>query len=125
MNTVEDKELEFTTRQLDDARKAIFLYRRIGRPSVQNFYNLLENNLIRDCPVTSADAKRAEYIYGIDVAVLKGKTKRRRPAPAPTNDLVPVPDHVLKWHSKVTLCIDIFYVNHMPFFHTISRNIGF
>ena len=125
LNTIADREVEFTPRQVDDARKAIFLYRRIGRPSLRAYYNILENNLIRDCPVTSADAKRAQYIYGVDIAVLKGKTRRTKPMSVPTRDLVPLPNHVLKWHSKVTLCVDLVFVNQMTFLHTISRNLCF
>ena len=125
VNTVEEREDEFTIRQVDEARKAIVLYRRIGRPSKQSFFKILENNLIRDCPVTSLDAKRAEYIYGLDVACLKGRTRRKKPNRVPSVDIIPLPEYVLQWHSNVTLCVDCFYINKMAFLHTISRDICF
>jgi hypothetical protein len=31
----------------------------------------------------------------------------------------------LQHHSDVTLCVDIFYVQGHPFFHTISRKVQF
>ena len=39
--------------------------------------------------------------------------------------LVEVPEYIMKWHRDVTLCIDIFYINELPFFHTISRKLQF
>ena len=37
----------------------------------------------------------------------------------------PIPAHILDHPKKVTICADFFFVQGLPFFHTISRNIGF
>ena len=37
----------------------------------------------------------------------------------------PLPADIAKHHSKVTLCLDFFYVQHLPFIHAISRKIGY
>ena len=86
---------------------------------------MITNNLIRDCPITPADLKRAMNIYGKDFASIKGKTKRLNPKHITTPTLMNLPDHIIKWHVNVTICIDIFYINKMPFFHTISRKLQF
>ena len=52
------------------------LYKKIGRPSYNSYFHILQNNLIRECPVTVMDAKRALKIYGKDAAAIKGKTKK-------------------------------------------------
>ena len=87
---------------------------------------MLSNNLLRNCPVTVADAKRAVHIYGTDVAALKDKIKKQHKVNAlsifnPT----PIPDHTTKLHKNITLGIYFFYVQGMPFLRTISRNTPF
>ena len=82
---------------------------------------MLENNFTRDCPVTALDVKRAVAIYGKDIGSLNGKTKRLRPNHINNVNMIPLPDFILKWHINVTLCIDIFYVNQMAFFHNIMK----
>ena len=74
LNTVAEQKKLFTTREIKSANVARDLYRKIGRPAEAEFQDILARNLIRDCPVTPADAKRALVIYGPDVAVIKGKT---------------------------------------------------
>ena len=86
----------------------------------------MSNNILCNCPVTLAYAKRAVHIYGTDVAALKDKIKKQHKVNAlsifnPT----PIPDHILKVYKKVTLGIDLFYVKGMPLLHTIFSKIQF
>jgi hypothetical protein len=73
--------------------------------------------------VTADDAKRAVFIYGPDTGSLQGKLTRTLPQHVPI--LVPtnLSDTILQHHKAVTICIDIFYVNQMLFFHGISRKL--
>jgi len=125
INTVDSLSSEFTKREIEEAKRARLLYINLGRPSMSKFIRLLSNNNIADCPVRPEHARRAQYVFGPDVAGLKGKTTRR--APAHVDDIVPVPvpAFIREWHNNVTLCIDIFYVNGMPFFHSVSRKLQF
>jgi len=126
VNTVADQKKLFTPRQIADANKARDLYRMIGRPSEADFQRILKHNFIHNCPVTPTDAARALAIYGKDVPFLKGRTTQRAAAPhVPKFTAVPLPPPVLQHHREVTLCADYFYVQKIPFFHTISRDIGF
>ena len=52
---------------------------------------LLEAGLIRDCPVTPDDAKRALKIYGPDIATLKGKTVKRQNKGIPNSQATMIP----------------------------------
>ena len=87
--------------------------------------NLLDKNFLRNCPITSEDVKRSLYIYGPDIATIKGKSVRQQPSHVPTVNHIPLPMHVKQWHRKITLCVDNFFINGMGFFLTTSRNIPF
>jgi hypothetical protein len=126
VSTVEQQKALFSPREVRDADHARALYRKLGRPSEHEFEQILSGNLLRNCPVSVADAKRALIIYGTDVATLKGKTTRSDAAQrVATFDSVPLPNAIREHHSNVTICVDFFFVQGLCFLHTISRGIGF
>jgi hypothetical protein len=109
LSTVAEHKRMFSRRQVAAADTARALYRKIGRPAESEFVSILERNLIRNCPVTPDDAKRALLIYGPDIAVLKGKMTRSAAAPrAPTFEAVAIPPPLMEHHRNVTLCVDLF-----------------
>jgi len=63
-------------------------------------------------------------IWGPDVPSLKGKTTRATPSTV-TTDIVEVPVEIRELHRIVTLSIDVFYVNKIPFFITLSHKLMF
>ena len=79
VSTIKQNENKFTTREIVNVKKALDLYKKTGRPSYETYFHILENNLIRDCLVTTADAKQALKIYRKDAATIKGKTKCKNP----------------------------------------------
>ena len=79
VTTVAEQKKLFSKREVKAADVARDLYRKIGRPSEAEFQDILKRNLIRDCPVTPSDAKRANIIYGPDVAVSKERPLGPRP----------------------------------------------
>ena len=79
LQTVAGNRERFTRREVAAADAARTLYRKLHRPGEQAFRHLLQHNLLRNCPVTLDDAKRAMIIYGPDVPTLKGKTTKRPP----------------------------------------------
>ena len=70
------------------------------------------------------DAGVAEKIWGPNIAALKGKTTRSTPEPV-KSDLVAIPTEIREIHRIVTLSIDVFFVNKIPFLLTLSRKICF
>jgi Zinc knuckle len=127
LTTVAHNKSFFTRRELEGADRARDLYRMIGRPSESFFQQILQSGtMIHNCPITIADAKRALFVYGPDLATLKGKTTKQN-----TNTHIPstvashLPNYILDHHREVTLCIDIFFVQGQRFYHTISRKIKF
>jgi hypothetical protein len=121
VQTVQANKRMFHRREIEGADRARNLYVKLGRPSQQHFEHLLANHLINNCPVTADDAKRAITIYGPDPATLKGKMTKHKGQHIPTFDPIQVPQFVLEHHKNLTLCEDFFFVQGIPFLHTISR----
>jgi hypothetical protein len=86
---------------------------------------ILQNNLIGNCPLTLDNARRALKIYCPDRATLKGKTVKKLNRGIPSYQAMPIPAPIITQYDKVRLFIDIFWVNGSPFFHTISEWIKF
>ena len=51
------------------------------------------------------------------MASLKGKTTRKKPSVVTTN-IIAVPKEIRALYKQVTLTIDIFFINKIPFFIT-------
>ena len=93
------------------------------RPSDRELMDISIKHLA-NCPVTRADIIAAKDILGPNLGSLKGKTVRH------PNEHVPggmegVPHEIMSLHKNVTLCIDIMFINKIPFLVTISRNLKF
>ena len=115
LNTVHNKMENFTRRKLEGVEKARKLMWKIGHPSQRDFEHTLSHNLIRNCPITLADAEQALFIWGPDLGSIKGKRVHKTPKHIPDEALVPLPMNIMLHHINVTLCIDFFYVNSNPF----------
>ena len=74
--------------------------------------------------MTLDDIERASKIYGANIAALKGKTVRTKSEPV-ISDYIAVPENVLQANRNVTFSADIMFVNKIPFFTTVSRDIKF
>jgi hypothetical protein len=70
------------------------------------------------------NAKVAEKIWGSSVPRLKGSTVQESGHRKPQS-LVKVPQELIKLQQKVSIAIDIFFVNGQIFFMTYSRKICF
>ena len=125
VQTVANNKKLYHKREIEGANKARELYIRLGRPSQHQFQKMLANNMIPDCPITADDARRAIRIYGPDVATLKGKTTKTKGNRHPTFEPVELPAYITERHKKITISQDIFYVQGIPFFHTISKKVQF
>ena len=124
VETVAENMQLFTKRQVASAQQARDLQAGLGFPSVQDYKWIVKANMLKDCPVISQDVDVALKVWGNQVPMLKGKTVRRKP-PVVTEDVVQVPKEIRLLHRRVTLVIDIFFVNKIPYFATLSLRICF
>jgi hypothetical protein len=124
INTVEGNRSSYTNRDYSRATLARNIQKIIGRPSTKAFIKIVENNLLPNCPVTRRDIIAAEHIFGPDVGSLKGKTVHKAATSVDVNT-VDLPATVMSHYQDIVLAADIMFVNGIPFFVTISRNIKF
>ena len=121
LNTVEGNKNKYVRIEIEGADRARALYKKIGRPSEEDFTDILVNNRIRNCPVTPDDAERALLIYRSDLATLQGKTVKKQNSAIPNYQASQIPAPIIAQYPNVHLCIDIFWVNRKAYFHTISE----
>jgi hypothetical protein len=72
--TVASKKHKYTKRSYARAVKARQFQDAIGRPPMRKLIELIDKNLIANCPVTREDVIAAEDIFGPKLGSLKGKT---------------------------------------------------
>jgi hypothetical protein len=122
--TVQDNERMYRRRDIQQAKLAQDVSKALFHPAQSRLEKIVEGNFISNLPITLADVQIAEKIYGPSVPAIKGRTTRQQPAAV--QDLLPVgiPRPLYEEEYKfVTVCLDLFYVNRLPVFHSISRNI--
>jgi Reverse transcriptase (RNA-dependent DNA polymerase) len=124
INTVDDNKSKFTNRDYSRAVLARTIQKTIGRPSTATFITIVEGNHLPNCPINRQDILNAEMIFGPDVGSLKGKTVRRSGTHVEST-LVDIPPPIMDTYRVITLACDVMFVNRIPFFVTISRNIKF
>ena len=76
--------------------------KQLGHPLQQDFEQYLRGNLIRNCPLTTDNAKRALDIFGPDVQSLQGKNVKRKEDNVPT--FIPI-EFQNSWRSRVETII--------------------
>jgi hypothetical protein len=125
VETVDGNKAMFTKQQLDGAEMARQLFMGLSYPSMKDFIWMLRSNGIKDCPESVRDAEIALKVWGPNVAGLKEKTVRKAVKSVKVEDLIQIPKEMIAMHKDVTLGIDIFFINKIRFFVTLSRNICF
>ena len=123
INTVKGQADKYSKRAIKHAIAARKVQNITMRPSDRELMDIGIKHLA-NCPVTRADIIAARDILGPNLGSLKGKTVRH------PNEHVPggmegVPHEIMSLHKNVTLCIDIMFINKIPFLVTISRNLKF
>ncbi len=78
IDTVEEKQRNYTRREVEAAENARRLYVIVGRPSKRTFENMLKNGMLMNNPITVKDCKNALNIYCEDLGVLKRKTVQKK-----------------------------------------------
>lgn len=124
INTVDNNKTKYSKKDYLCAKAARRLQNILGLPSTATFLEIADKKRLLNSKVTHCDIVIAEEIFGPNVAALKGKTVRKTPNTV-TIHMTPLPPHIADHYTNITLCIDIMFVNKIPFLTTISRHINF
>jgi hypothetical protein len=84
----------------------------------------IANNDIPNYPVGRQDVLNSADIFGRDSGTPQGKITRRK-LEGTRGSIFNIPRQIIEQYRNITLCIDIMFVNQIPFFLSISRNIKF
>ena len=106
-----------------EAKLARDILAAIGTPSKADLKKIISMNAISNLPVQASDVDLAEKIYGPDIGTLKGKTTRKFPLPMET-DIIELPPEITEDRSSWELCMDVMFVNGMPFLTSGNCSIG-
>lgn len=94
ITTVDDQKSKYTVRSYSRAVKARKFQDLISRPPLRKLLEIIDKNLIADCPITREDVMVAEDIFGTNLGSLKGKTPHRPPIPV-NNWVTAVPPAIM------------------------------
>jgi hypothetical protein len=122
VNTVEENKSKYTERDYQRALVARRLQNTIRHKSTADLLHIVKENLLKNCPVTTDDIMVAEDILGTNMQSLQGKQVQcgGQYVVIKRQD---VPRTIMERYRNVTLCIDIMFVNKIPFLVTISCRI--
>ncbi len=88
-----------------------------------NYYEaMVRLPMIKNCPLTLADIKIAQDVYGPDIPSLKGKTVRQQP-PSVVTDYVQVPPEIYERNQEIIVVSDLTFVSGLSFLVTVSQGI--
>ena len=112
----------YSARQISDAKRALKLLKVMGHPSKQDFIKMIRGGPLKNCEVTEDDVKRRFDIWIADIETIKGKSTRKTPDRVKIN-IVALPAEILEKNKIVTLDIDIFFTNKIPFLLSLGQAI--
>ena len=106
---VEENKKKYTDRDVglaDRARR----FQELSCSSLATLLDVVDNNLLKNNPITRGDVKMAEDIYGTCVSNLQGKIVRKK---VPQNEvkIKMVPKSIMDKYHAVSLCVDIMFIN--------------
>jgi hypothetical protein len=108
VTTVDGNMQLYTKREVQAAQEARQLISRLGHPSSDIAKQMVATS-ITGTTVTASDIMRAESIYGKSIFAMKGK--QTKPASKPAIPTL-APRLV---QTQQSLCVDVFFVNSVPF----------
>ena len=126
IETVEKNEKAHATRDVTRAKAVLSLIQALGYPSHRDLKKMIQSKSIANCPVTVADVDRFYRIYGGAEGVIKGKTVRKTPKEVNVDENVAeIPEELSRELEKVTMSMDILFVEKIPFLTTVSGKLLF
>ena len=125
MQTVEANKARHSAEEVRMADKARTLGRRLGVPTLRYLSRHVNKGLIRNFPLISKDARRANDIHGKDVKNIRGSYVKEKQLRNPAPVMIKIPKSLIETCKNVRLFVDAMCVNGISFLHTTSDKIAF
>eukprot|EP00956_Cyclotella_meneghiniana_P009213 scaffold12647_cov40-Cyclotella_meneghiniana.AAC.2 len=94
----------------------------MAHPPEEKIKHLVSANNVTNMPYTSTDFTNSKVMFGPDRGAIRGKTVRQRPHRV-RPELIVLPQQMYERLRDVILTADVMFVNGLPFFVTLSRDI--
>lgn len=118
ISTVYENEMKYTKREVEAAKKASELKKKLGYASDADLALALSRGDIVNSDLTAKDVKRMTDIYGRSLGELKGKTKKSKP------NVTDVSYTDIYIREEQVIEGDVMFVEGMPFLLTVSTPLG-
>ena len=124
INTIAENKSKYSGRNYLQAVAACCLQNVVVNPSYKNFYCIVQNNRIHNCPVTVADIDAAGHIFGPRLPCLKGKITRKKVKQAQL-DTVPLSATIVERYQNIELFGYIMRINGLRFYVSMLQCLHF
>jgi hypothetical protein len=122
---VEANKSKHTERDCSRAQLARKIQNLICRLELKDFTRYFDGNSLPNCPMQRQDAINADAMFGRDIESLKGKITRQQLQAVLSAVANNLPKEIMEHCCNIMLCVDIVFVNPVPFFVSISKRIRF
>ncbi len=123
IQTVQGNIEGYTRREVEEARQARDVQVMVGHPTDQEFLRMVRSGMIVDCHVTPTAVLKSNCIFGPPPEGVRRRTVRTTPESVVV-DHVTIPRAILKRHQRVTLAINVMFVNGIPFLVCVLRGLN-
>ncbi len=113
----------YTQREVEEACAAREAQAMLGHSSDRDFLGMVRSGMVTNCPVSPDAVINANRIFGPDLTGVRGRTVRR-PSESVTMSHIQIPRVLLERHQRVTLAVDVMFVNGVTFLVSVSRGLN-
>ncbi len=113
----------YTQQEVEEACATHESQAMLSHPTGRDFLGMVHSRMITKCPVSPDAVINANCIFGPDLAGVRGLTVRRPPESVTTNH-IQIPRALLERHQRVTLAVDVMFVNGVPFQVSVSKGLN-
>ena len=113
-----EKNMEiFTKKEIECAKLARAVQRRIGHHADKHMKNIVSQRSLKNIPIIISDIANTEALFGTSVPGLKGWATRKKVRGFPV-DRVSIPAEFYQLNKFVTIAAGVMFVSGVPFFVT-------
>ena len=124
LQTVCEKFGLFTERRVNCAIASHDMQACVDHPTDEKFKQMVIGKSLDNCSIVTNDVTNTHAIFGPNRPGLRRETVRQRPERV-VPEYLEIPKDFYRLHHFVILTADVMFVNGIPFFTTLSRDIRF